>query len=41
MTDELALSHWFKRLLAIELSFGGTDAQLRRFIRLEAQRADA
>jgi alkylation response protein AidB-like acyl-CoA dehydrogenase len=41
MSDELVLSHWFKRLLAIELAFGGTDAQLRRFIRLEGARAAA
>jgi alkylation response protein AidB-like acyl-CoA dehydrogenase len=34
MTDELVFSHWFKRLLAIELAFGGTDAQLQRFISL-------
>lgn len=32
MTDELVLSHWFKRLLAIELACGGTDLQLRRFV---------
>jgi hypothetical protein len=34
MTDELTLSHWFKRLLAIELGFGGTDFHLQRFARL-------
>jgi len=38
MTDELVVSHWFKRLLAIELAFGGTDHQLRRFIRTESPR---
>lgn len=41
MTDEMMLSHWFKRLLAIDLAFGGTDAQLQRFIRLDAERAAA
>jgi len=39
MTDELQVSHWFKRLLAIELDDGGTDAQLQRFARLSAARA--
>lgn len=34
MTDELMLSHWFKRLTAIEMSFGDTDSHLGRFIRL-------
>ncbi|MDK9712819.1 MAG: acyl-CoA dehydrogenase [Sulfuritalea sp.] len=34
MTDELMLSHWFKRLTAIEMSFGDTDAHLQRFARL-------
>lgn len=38
MTDELNVSHWFKRLLAIELSFGDTDLHLERFARL-SQRA--
>jgi alkylation response protein AidB-like acyl-CoA dehydrogenase len=28
MTDELSVSHYFKRLLAIELRFGSTDAHL-------------
>lgn len=31
MTDELILSHWFKRLTAIEMSFGDTDFHLQRF----------
>ena len=31
MTDELMLSHWFKRLTAIEMSFGDTDFHLQRF----------
>jgi alkylation response protein AidB-like acyl-CoA dehydrogenase len=34
MTDELMLSHWFKRLTAIEMSFGDTDMHLQRFARL-------
>jgi hypothetical protein len=34
MTDELMLSHWFKRLTAIEMSFGDTDSHLQRFARL-------
>lgn len=37
MTDELNLSHWFKRLLAIELSFGDTDTHLQRFAALSQQ----
>lgn len=42
MTDELVVSHWFKRLLAIELACGGTDHQLRRFIQAgQALRAAA
>ncbi len=34
MTDELILSHWFKRLTAIEMSCGDTDLHLQRFSRL-------
>jgi alkylation response protein AidB-like acyl-CoA dehydrogenase len=34
MTDELMLSHWFKRLTAIEMSFGDTDSHLARFAKL-------
>lgn len=34
MTDELILSHWFKRLTTIEMSFGDTDMHLQRFARL-------
>ncbi len=34
MTDELILSHWFKRLTAIEMSCGDTDSHLARFARL-------
>lgn len=39
MTDELVLSHWFKRLLAIELSFGDTDSHLQRFAALSQREA--
>ena len=31
MTDELIVSHWFKRLTVIEMSFGDTDMHLQRF----------
>lgn len=31
MTDELDVSHYFKRLLAFELRFGGTDLHLQRY----------
>jgi alkylation response protein AidB-like acyl-CoA dehydrogenase len=42
MTDELVVSHWFKRLLAIELALGGTDAALKRFVGAsQAERAAA
>jgi alkylation response protein AidB-like acyl-CoA dehydrogenase len=34
MTEELNVSHWFKRLMAIELSFGDTDTHLQRFAEL-------
>ena len=34
MTDELIVSHWFKRLTAIEMSLGDTDSHLRRFVEL-------
>ena len=37
MTDELMLSHWFKRLTAIEMSFGDTDYHLQRFAALSRQ----
>ena len=39
MTDELKVSHWFKRLLAIELSFGDTDSHLQRFAELSQRDA--
>lgn len=32
MSDELVLSHWFKRLLSIELALGDTDTHLQEFI---------
>ena len=32
MSDELNVSHWFKRLAAIELTFGDTDTHIGRFI---------
>jgi len=38
MTDELAVSHYFKRLTAIEITFGDVDTHIERFI--EAQRAN-
>jgi hypothetical protein len=31
MTDELILSHWFKRLTVIEMSFGDSDFHMQRF----------
>jgi alkylation response protein AidB-like acyl-CoA dehydrogenase len=31
MTDELKVSHWFKRLTAIEILFGDSDFHLHRF----------
>ena len=31
VTDELIVSHWFKRLTAIDLTFGDADHQLARF----------
>jgi alkylation response protein AidB-like acyl-CoA dehydrogenase len=39
MTDELILSHWFKRLTAIEMSFGDTDSHLQRFAAFSFHRA--
>jgi alkylation response protein AidB-like acyl-CoA dehydrogenase len=36
MTDELAVSHYFRRLTVIELSFGDTEHHLERFARWEA-----
>lgn len=32
MTDELNISHYFRRLTAIELTFGDTDSHLDRFV---------
>ncbi len=34
MTDELRVSHWFKRLTAAQLMFGDSDAHLQRFASL-------
>lgn len=34
MTDELRVSHWFKRLTAIELMFGDTDTHLQQYAAL-------
>ena len=34
MTDELKVSHWFRRLTAIEALFGGTDENVRQYAAL-------
>jgi alkylation response protein AidB-like acyl-CoA dehydrogenase len=34
MTDELAVSHWFKRITAAELMFGDSDTHLQRYAAL-------
>ncbi len=39
MTDELNVSHFFKRLLAVELSFGDTDLHLQRFAQISQRKA--
>jgi alkylation response protein AidB-like acyl-CoA dehydrogenase len=36
MTDELIVSHWFKRLTAAELMFGDSDTHLQRFAALHS-----
>jgi alkylation response protein AidB-like acyl-CoA dehydrogenase len=36
MTDELKVSHWFKRLTAADLMFGDSDTHLQRFAALTA-----
>ncbi len=36
MTDELIVSHWFKRLTAIELLHGDSDTHLQQFIQASA-----
>jgi alkylation response protein AidB-like acyl-CoA dehydrogenase len=41
MTDELMLSHWFKRLTTIEMSMGDTDLHLQRFAALSSPPAQA
>ncbi len=40
MTDELAISHYFRRLTAIELSLGDTDHHLERFVATSRKVAD-
>jgi alkylation response protein AidB-like acyl-CoA dehydrogenase/limonene-1,2-epoxide hydrolase len=40
-TDEIAVSHYFKRAIIIEKSFGSTDSHLARFIRLSGQNGAA
>jgi len=34
MTDELKVSHWFKRLTAIEVMVGDTDSNVQRYTAL-------
>src|SRR5258706_496509 len=34
MTDELKVSHWFKRLTAAQLMFGDSDTHLQRYAAL-------
>ena len=36
MTDELAVSHWFKRLTAAEVMFGDSETHLQRYAALTA-----
>ena len=36
MTDELKVSHWFKRLTAAQMMFGDSDSHLQRFVDLQA-----
>jgi alkylation response protein AidB-like acyl-CoA dehydrogenase len=38
MTDELKVSHWFKRLTAAQLMFGDSDAHLQRYAALTRSR---
>jgi alkylation response protein AidB-like acyl-CoA dehydrogenase len=40
MTDELLISHHFRRLAAIELSLGDTEHHLEQFVRSAAPRSD-
>ena len=35
MTDELKVSHWFKRLTAIDVMFGDSDSHLQRYAALD------
>jgi alkylation response protein AidB-like acyl-CoA dehydrogenase len=39
MTDELNVSHFFKRLAAVELSFGDSDTHLQRFAQITQREA--
>jgi len=39
MTDELEVSHWFKRLTAIDLWLGDSDTHLKRYIKLMQEEA--
>jgi hypothetical protein len=36
MTDELIVSHWFKRLTAAQLMFGDSDDHLQRYAALSS-----
>ena len=38
MTDELKVSHWFKRLTATQLMFGDSDEHLQRYAALSSRR---
>jgi hypothetical protein len=37
MTDELKVSHWFKRLTAAQLMFGDSDEHLQRYAALSVR----
>src|SRR6202034_968821 len=41
MTDELQVSHWFKRLTAAQLLFGDSDAHLQRYAALSRGRSSS
>jgi alkylation response protein AidB-like acyl-CoA dehydrogenase len=40
MTDELQISHWFKRLTAIDIVFGDSDTHLQRYAALTRDRLE-
>jgi alkylation response protein AidB-like acyl-CoA dehydrogenase len=40
MTDELIVSHYFKRLTAIDLTFGDTDFHIQQFAAASSQQSD-